>query len=97
MTGEPRRQASLNYDDLSVDELKCVLTNLMSRLELAKTALAKKVDTPKMVAAKVTGTFPDLPWGGGKIASTHIPAPSQCVLGRYAEVHRHGHNHTSVT
>lgn len=58
----------MNYDDLSLDELKGVLTNLMSRLELAKAALAKKIDTPKMVAAKVEGTFPDLPWGG-----THLP------------------------
>lgn len=39
----------------------------MSRLELAKTELAKKVDTPKMVATKVEGTFPDLPWGGAQL------------------------------
>lgn len=46
----------------------------MSRLELAKTALAKKVDTPKMVAAKVTGTFPDLPWGGDKVDADMVRA-----------------------
>jgi hypothetical protein len=61
-------QASVNYDDLSLDELKDVLTNLMSRLELARAALAKKLDTPKMVAAKVEGTFPDLPWGGAHLS-----------------------------
>jgi len=57
-------QANLNYDDLGLDELKGVLTNLMDRLDLAKTALAKKVEKPKLVAEKCTGTFPDLPWGG---------------------------------
>jgi hypothetical protein len=57
-----------------LDELKGVLTNLMSRLELAKAALAKKVEKPKMVAAKVEGTFPDLPWGGAQLLAVLLRA-----------------------
>ncbi|EOD39064.1 hypothetical protein EMIHUDRAFT_423073 [Emiliania huxleyi CCMP1516] len=58
-----RQQAAINYDELSLDELKVVVASLVERLELAKAALTSKMDTPKLVAAKVEGTFPDLPWG----------------------------------
>ena len=56
-------QAAINYDELSLDELKVVVASLVERLELAKAALTSKMDTPKLVAAKVEETFPDLPWG----------------------------------
>jgi len=58
-----RQQAAINYDELSLDELKVVVASLVERLELAKAALTSKMDTPKLVAAKVEETFPDLPWG----------------------------------
>ena len=62
-----RQQSVVNYDELSTEELNASITSLTAKLELCKAALQKKDGTlaaPKLVAAKATGSWPDLPWGG---------------------------------
>lgn len=61
-----RQQAAVVYDDLSVDELQKVVAQLTSKLDLCKTALTKrggKAEPAALKAAKVVGSWPDLPWG----------------------------------
>ena len=62
-----RQQTDVVYSDLSVAELEDVIKHLSSRLDLCKQALAEKqggaaAAAPKMVAQKVTGSWPELPW-----------------------------------
>jgi hypothetical protein len=63
-----KQQAAVNYDDLSEADLQAIVGQLTSKLELCKSALAAKsggaAAAPAMKAAKSTGTYPDLPWGG---------------------------------
>ena len=59
-----KQQAEINYDDMAEDALVEVIEQLQNKLALAKAAQAAKKDTPKMVAKKSEGSWPELPWGG---------------------------------
>jgi len=62
-----RQQAAVEYDSLSTEALTEVVTSLESKLELLKAAVAArgapKKEAPALKAQKVTGSWPDLPWG----------------------------------
>lgn len=58
-----RQQNDVVYDDLTAAELEAVVASLNEKLELAQTALAAKAEPEARKAEKVTGSFPDLPWG----------------------------------
>ena len=69
-----RQQAAVVYEDLSVDELTAVVSQLGAKLDQCKTALAKRSGGgPAMKAEKSTGSFPELPWG-----REYLPSPPCC-------------------
>ena len=65
-----RQQKQVVYEDLSAEELEGVVAHLTERLALCKDALAAKTSSDAkaepaaLKATKVTGTWPELPWGG---------------------------------
>jgi 5-methyltetrahydrofolate--homocysteine methyltransferase len=61
-----RQQAAVVYEDLSVDELTAVVSQLSSKLDQCKAALAKRSGGGEAAAPKAAppaGKFPELPWG----------------------------------
>lgn len=79
-----RQQSDVVYNDLSVTELEDVIQHLSSRLELCKEALTRKEGgsasgsapaAPALKAAKVEGSWPDLPW-----TDRELPPPTLSLL-----------------
>ena len=76
---EIERQQNVNYDELSQQELERVVEQLQSKLALCKDVLAKrggaKPEPAALKAEKVTGSWPELPWGpAGKQDAEKIKA-----------------------
>ena len=64
-----RQQANVCYDDLPKEDLERAIENLQARLAMCQAAVearagGAKKEAPKMVATKVEGDWPELPWGG---------------------------------